>query len=187
MTLKNLIARLLGRRPDRRQRMAALINELRESGMKIGANVALYNCTLDTNFPFLIEIGANSIVTHATILAHDASATVFGHGVVTGRVSVGERCFVGAGALLLPGVSVGPGSIVGAHSVVTKDVPAGSVVAGNPARVVCSVDEWAARLSLPGRGRILVAADQAELVPTEVQSAELATRVHTAWTLQKSA
>jgi maltose O-acetyltransferase len=51
-------------------------------------------------------------------------------------VAVGANVWIGAGAILCPGVSVGDDSIVGAGSVVTRDVPAGVVAAGNPCRVV---------------------------------------------------
>ncbi|KAF4556064.1 Acetyltransferase-like protein 5 [Elsinoe fawcettii] len=51
-------------------------------------------------------------------------------------ITVGERCFVGIGATILPGCKIGDGSIVGAGSVITKDVPEHCVVAGNPARII---------------------------------------------------
>ncbi|ACL56662.1 sugar O-acetyltransferase [Methylobacterium nodulans] len=51
-------------------------------------------------------------------------------------VRIGRNCWIGAGALILPGVTVGDDAIVGAGSVVTRDVPAGATVAGNPARPV---------------------------------------------------
>lgn len=51
-------------------------------------------------------------------------------------VSIGDDCFIGARAMILKGVSVGARSIVGAGSVVTKNVPANVVVAGNPAKIV---------------------------------------------------
>ena len=56
-------------------------------------------------------------------------------GVECGRpVHVGADVWIGGGAILLPGVRVGDGAIVGAGSVVSRDVPAGATVAGNPAR-----------------------------------------------------
>jgi len=49
---------------------------------------------------------------------------------------VKRRASIGTGAIVLPGVTVGEGAVVGAGAVVTKDVPAGAVIAGNPARVL---------------------------------------------------
>jgi maltose O-acetyltransferase len=60
-------------------------------------------------------------------------------------ISIGAHCFIGMNAMILPGVSVGPGSIVGAGSVVTKDVPADTVVAGNPAKIVTDTHEYLLR------------------------------------------
>ncbi len=60
-------------------------------------------------------------------------------------VSIGARVYVGAGAIILPGVSIGDGAIVGAGSVVRHDVPAETMVAGNPARIIGQVAEFAER------------------------------------------
>jgi acetyltransferase-like isoleucine patch superfamily enzyme len=54
----------------------------------------------------------------------------------TAPVVIGDDVFIGMGAIILKGVTIGPGSVIGAASVVTRDVPAGAVCAGNPARVV---------------------------------------------------
>lgn len=58
-----------------------------------------------------------------------------------GRTLVKRGASIGANATILPGVTLGENCLVGAGSVVTKDVPAGAVVAGNPARVIRRVDE----------------------------------------------
>jgi len=59
----------------------------------------------------------------------------------TGPISIGDDTWIGANAMILKGVSIGSGAIVGAGSVVTHDVPADSVVAGNPARLLRDSDE----------------------------------------------
>lgn len=51
-------------------------------------------------------------------------------------VKVGDGAIIGSGAVLLPGIVIGPGATVGAGAVVTEDVPASSIVAGNPARIL---------------------------------------------------
>ena len=56
-------------------------------------------------------------------------------------IKIGKNCWIGAGAVVLPGVSIGDGSIIGAGSVVTKDIPAGVVAVGNPCRVLREINE----------------------------------------------
>ena len=51
-----------------------------------------------------------------------------------------DNVMIGYGALIMPGVRIGPNAIVAAGSIVTKDVPEGSVIAGNPARVIGTFD-----------------------------------------------
>lgn len=56
-------------------------------------------------------------------------------------VRIGKNCWIGAGAILLPGVTVGDGTVIGAGSVVTKDIPKNVVAVGNPCRVVREIGE----------------------------------------------
>lgn len=56
-------------------------------------------------------------------------------------VSIADRAWIGGGAIILPGVAIGVEAVVGAGAVVTRDVPARVVVAGNPARVIKRLDE----------------------------------------------
>ena len=60
---------------------------------------------------------------------------------IKGGVTIGKHCWIGAGAMILDGVTIGDGAIVGAQSLVNKDVPAGAVVAGTPARVLRKDDK----------------------------------------------
>ncbi|WP_438955713.1 sugar O-acetyltransferase [Cognatiyoonia sp.] len=56
-------------------------------------------------------------------------------------ITVGDHAWIGAGAIIMPGVTIGARAVVGAGAVVTKDVPASTVVVGNPARFLKNVDE----------------------------------------------
>lgn len=56
-------------------------------------------------------------------------------------VCIGKNCWIGAGAVILPGISIGDNVVVGAGSVVTKDIPSGVVAVGNPCRILREVSE----------------------------------------------
>ncbi|WP_307827975.1 DapH/DapD/GlmU-related protein [Nocardioides sp. SYSU D00038] len=86
-----------------------------------------------------VNLNRSASVGHDNVLDHAASLGPAA--VTTGEVRIGAGAFVGAGATVLPGIEVGPRAIVGAGAVVTKDVPALAVVAGNPARVVRTLDD----------------------------------------------
>ena len=56
-------------------------------------------------------------------------------------VHIGKNCWIGAGALIMPGVTIGDNTVIGAGSVVTHDIPAGVVAVGNPCRVMREIGE----------------------------------------------
>jgi putative colanic acid biosynthesis acetyltransferase WcaF len=96
----------------------------------IGAEVNVYNLAP-------VRIGARATVAQECYLCtgtHD-----FGHPLMpllVGPIDIGEDCFIGARAFLNPGIEVGEGAIIGACAVVTRDVPAWTISAGNPNRII---------------------------------------------------
>ena len=100
--------------------------------MEIGQGTAIsMSAKLDLTNPQGIHIGTYSVITFgAAILTHDYVNDV------NRDVRIGDNCFIGAHSIVLPGVTIGDGCIVAAGSVVARNVPAGSLVAGNPARIV---------------------------------------------------
>lgn len=92
---------------------------------------------LDKLYPQGIHIGENTLVAgRAVILSHDHCKRVGTNQPYLVDTYIGKNCFIAVGAIVLPGVTIGDEVIVGAGAVVTKDVPANSVVAGNPAKIV---------------------------------------------------
>lgn len=66
-------------------------------------------------------------------------------------VHIGKNCWIGAGALIMPGVTIGDNTVIGAGSVVTKDIPAGVVAVGNPCRVMREITERDREVYFQGR------------------------------------
>lgn len=114
-------------------------------GMKIGQGVRISRgARLDKTNPGGVNIGDyTAIVSGASILTHD-----FVNRTHT-DVNIGKKCFIGYGAIILPGVTIGDSVIVAGNSVVGRDVPSNCVVMGNPARIVerdIVTGEWGIRL-----------------------------------------
>lgn len=70
----------------------------------------------------------------------DISKHFLRQGIQTGQVVIGKNVWIGANSVMLPGVKIGDNSVIGAGSIITDDVPAYSVVAGNPARIIKKYD-----------------------------------------------
>lgn len=89
------------------------------------------------------RLGEACIVNHHAVADHEC---VLGHGVhlapgatLCGCVKIGNNVLIGAGAVVLPRVTIGENTIVGAGAVVTRDLPAGVVAMGNPARIIRNI------------------------------------------------
>jgi maltose O-acetyltransferase len=117
---------------------------LRAAGMHIGEDVLLPASTwIDACHCHLIHIGDHTgFGEQCLILAHDAQMDEFLDAARIGRIRIFESCHIGACTVILPGVDVGPRTIVGSNSVVAKSLPPDTVCAGNPAKVICSLDEY---------------------------------------------
>jgi serine acetyltransferase len=86
---------------------------------------------LDKANPSGVHIGEGTYVTFgAVVLAHDLSR------VLVTDTYIGRNCFIGANAIIMPGVRIGDECIVGSGAVVTADVPSNSIVGGNPAKTL---------------------------------------------------
>lgn len=120
------------------------VEKLVGMGLTVGKNFnPQRGFDLDASHCWLITIGDNvTFGPDVRILAHDASMhQTLGYTKIA-PVTIGDNVFIGAGSVVLPGISIGADSIIGAGSVVTKDVPKGMVYAGNPAREICTVQEF---------------------------------------------
>jgi acetyltransferase-like isoleucine patch superfamily enzyme len=144
---------LVTRRSFNRCRTDIVIRMWRKRGVVIGSNCYINH---DVFLERGVVIGDDTTVTlGAVVLAHDAAAGTFlrelegttPYDKITKRAAttIGSNCFVGGRSIVLCGVTVGDNCIVAAGAVVSRDVPAGSVVGGNPARHICTIDEFVQR------------------------------------------
>jgi acetyltransferase-like isoleucine patch superfamily enzyme len=130
----------------RRVRIGGDCNIRGEGSVVVGDDVFIgVGCILDCKGELVIEEGVQ-IAPGAQILTHDTSGNFYcSQPIVCQRTEILARAYVGAGAIILPGVVVGSEAIVGAGAVVTKNVPAGATVVGIPARVVNQRNQAAER------------------------------------------
>ena len=111
--------------------------------MDIGRGTKIGRGNIDGMFPLLVHIGKNCIFApQSIVLTHDASYYLFTRKYRVAPVPIGDNCFVGYGAIIMPGVKIGSNVVIGAGSVVTHDVPSDSVVAGAPAKVISSLTNY---------------------------------------------
>lgn len=116
-------------------------------GMKVGKNCDINpGLMVDVSHCWLIEIEDNvTIAPQVYLLAHDASTKKLINYTKIGKVLLKNNCFIGARSIIMPGITVGVNAIVAAGSVVVKNVEDGTVVGGNPAKFIMSVDDLKAK------------------------------------------
>lgn len=128
--------------------MAPAVAHLRNLGATIGEGVFLgFDVYIEPEWASLLTIEDGVALGHRSMLIlHDSSMTnVAGYPSRVGRIRLGRQCYIGVQNIILPGVEIGAGTIIGAGSVVTRSIPAGVIAAGNPCKVLRTVDEMKAR------------------------------------------
>ena len=126
-------------------RTCSRIKRLVNNGMQLGENVTIMpSVRIDDEYAFLIKIGNNCSLSHRTnILAHDATAFKLANGHTRlQKVILHDNVFIGNNVIILPGCTIGPNVVIAAGSVVNKDIPPNSCVAGVPARRYQSFDDF---------------------------------------------
>lgn len=117
-------------------------------GVNIGNNcrIAIRNWSSE---PYLVTIGNNVAITKGVSINTHGGGRVVRKVIPDfdcfGKVTIEDWAYIGSGSIILPGVTIGEGALVAAGSVVTKSVRPHMVVGGNPAKEICSVDEFIKR------------------------------------------
>lgn len=120
------------------------LKKYKRRGLVVGKNFNMQKeVIIDSSHCWHIKIGNDvTLAPRVHILAHDASTQHYLDYVRIGKVKIGNRVFVGTSAIILPGVTIGDDVIIGAGSVVSRDIECGKVVAGNPAKVVGTTEDF---------------------------------------------
>ncbi len=134
-------------------------------GAHLGAGVEFIGSSIYTlgSEPYLVTIGAGTTVSEAVLfVTHDGGLRVVrkehpeAHRFAP--IVIGANCFIGARSILMPGVVIGDNSVIGAGSLVTGEVPSSVVAAGNPAKVLKTIEEYWA----DSRDRLVTPPDHSE-------------------------
>lgn len=146
--IKRILRRLIYREKSSGEKYIAYC---KRGGATIGNNVTVYsakNTTIDETSLQHIFIGDNTQITAGVIiLAHDYSYSVLGN--IYGELPrqqkdtiIGKNVFIGMNSIILMGSNIGDNVIIGAGSVVSGHIPSNTVCAGNPAKIICSLDQF---------------------------------------------
>jgi maltose O-acetyltransferase len=140
------VVRQVRERAIRRFRGEPRIEQLIAEGLRLGRNPHIARPVyIDGLHPWLITIGDYvTLGPYSALITHDTSLHQHTGLTRLGRIDIGDRVYVGVGAIILPGTSIGEDSVVGAGAVVHGEVPPGSIVLGNPGKAssIKSVAAW---------------------------------------------
>jgi acetyltransferase-like isoleucine patch superfamily enzyme len=118
-------------------------------GVRVGQGCRIYGVPEEVfgSEPYLVRLGDHvSITSGVKFVSHDGGMWVFRDQFpdldVFGPITVGNNVFIGINSIIMPGVTIGDNVVIGSGSVVTRDIPADSVAAGVPARVLRSLEAY---------------------------------------------
>lgn len=122
------------------------VEAARELGVTIGEGCRIYSLLISSEWE-LLSIGDRvTVSSDVRFITHDGVGWLFRDDqgrrhYHLARIEIGSDVFIGAGSTIMPGVRIGDRCVVAAGSVVTRSVPDGTVVGGNPATIITSFDE----------------------------------------------
>lgn len=154
-----------------------LETQARRAGCNIGRNNFIASKFWGSE-AYLISIGSSCAITNGVkLFTHGGGRIARGEYPkfdCFGKVEIGNFVYIGTNALIMPGVSIGDNVLVAAGSVVTKSIPSNVVVAGNPARYICTTKEYIQRnlpynldskgMSYDDKKRLLLSIDASKLI-----------------------
>ncbi|NAR19382.1 capsule biosynthesis protein CapG [Acinetobacter haemolyticus] len=118
----------------------------RSLGVVLGESCSISKSVGFGSEPYLIEIGDNVQLTDNVKFFNHGGGWVlrskYPNFDFFGKIKIGNNVYVGSSSLILPGVTIGNNVLIGAGSVITKSIPSNCVVGGNPAKVLCMLDEF---------------------------------------------
>ena len=126
-----------------------LIDYYRNIGIEIGEKCRIFSM-IATPEPYLITIGDNvTIAPGVSLITHDNSVSKVIPNVTDafGRIVIGNNVFIGVRSIILLGVSIGDNTIIAAGRVVTKSLPSNVVAGGNPAKIICTIEDYKSRIA----------------------------------------
>lgn len=121
-----------------------------KKGVRMGTNCQVFYKSSFGSEPYLIQLGDNVKITYGCqFITHDGGVEVLRNlysnmknADVFGKITIGNNVFIGNKCIIMPNVTIGDNVIIGAGSIVTKNFPSNVVIAGVPAKIIKSLEEY---------------------------------------------